>query len=164
MTTQQELDAAMEPVLVRLAQRKVDHVVDHAVIPRAEWALHRSPDNPAPCCGHQNARMVLDWLCSEDVRVRCVPCTRRHYGTEAGDPHWDLRLVKCWVCGDPSNPEPILPRIHLAWPVPAEGGVILRGVEMIEGVPAGWLCPRHEGGVETPIVQIAKWRGGRAAP
>jgi hypothetical protein len=107
--------------------------------------------------------MVLDWLCEDDVRIRCLDCTRRHYGAEEGDRHWDELLLMCWVCGDPSNPAPVLPRIHLAWPVPAEGGVILRGVEMVEGVPAGWTCPRHDGAIETPIVRIEQWRGGHAA-
>ncbi len=40
-------------------------------------------------------------------------------------------MLKCWACGDPSNIAPVLPRIQLAWPVPAAGGVVLRGVEMV---------------------------------
>ncbi len=64
------------------------------------------------------------------------------------------------MCGDPFGITPVLPRIHLAWPVTAEGGVILRGVEMVEGVPVGWLRPRHDGAVEDPIVRVKRCAGG----
>ncbi|ADB74238.1 hypothetical protein [Geodermatophilus obscurus] len=141
MTQLSKYKAATERLCVRLAQEGVARVMTEAVVPHAEWTLHRSPDDPVPGCGHQTARQVFDWLRADDLRVRCTDCTKRHHGLEEGDRHWDTRLLKCWVCGDPDGIAPVLPRIHLAWPVPADGGVILRGVKTVEARRSAGCVP-----------------------
>jgi len=78
----------------QLGQRMAAETLRTQIAPRAAWALHVPPGQVAPSCGHGEPRW-LDWCAADAVRLLCDDCLKAHLGSDAGDPHWDLRLKRC---------------------------------------------------------------------
>jgi hypothetical protein len=126
----------------RIAAQKVASVFTEHCGPRCAWLPHRPLDRPAPHCGHDTGRHVLDSVCPENLRIYCEMCAVDHYAQPASL-HTDPRILKCIVCGSVEPLGPIIVPVRLLGPVPAEGGIILRGG--VETEPLAWECPMHDG-------------------
>ncbi len=148
MTDPAAFERRTEQLGLDLARRKVRGMYEEAVA-RTRRLLFHPPDRATPTYGHPGDPQFVDYLTGDDLRVVCLGCLLDRLA-RLGNRYSDLRIAKCWGCGDDELVAFISAVVHVeGWDC----------VEHLLTAPLGFACPACDGFEgELPPIVIKRWR------